>query len=63
MGITMDNKDVEFGDRDRDEDFDDSDYDLDLVDSVDSVDLAGLTLSSSTKSFGLKRDGALALGL
>lgn len=41
LGITMDRLDVEFGDRDRDEDLDDSDYDLDLVDSVDSVDLAG----------------------
>ena len=43
LGITMDSKDIEFGDRDRDEDLDDSDYDLDLVDSVDSVDLAGWT--------------------
>jgi hypothetical protein len=41
LGITMESKDVEFGDRDRDEDLDYSDYDLDLVDSVDSVDLAG----------------------
>ena len=34
LGIPMERKDVEFGDRDRDED-------LNLVDSVDSVDLVG----------------------
>lgn len=45
LGITIESQDVEFGDRDRDED-------LDLVDSVDSVDLVGWTLSSSTKSLG-----------
>lgn len=39
LSITMDGKDVAFFDRDKD--IDDSDYDPDLVDSVDSVDLAG----------------------
>jgi len=61
----MESKDVEFGDRDRDEDLDYSDYDLDLVDSVYSVDLAGWTLSSSTKSLGsgMGVKPVLALGL